>query len=347
MGRKRTPRKDDRLPPYVYRKPRLNAIEYRPYLGKGQFGASVYLKDQNGKQLKACATLNEITKAYHRALKDDADHGRSLSWLLKKYFKSPRFAKLSVRTKKDYEWYSEKICAMPGKDGSTFGDFPYKKITRKTIASLRDKLFDTPTQANRRLQFLSAVYSWAIEEEYAETNPCKGVSKFSLAPRDRYAEDTEYNIVLECAKDYPFLPIMMELAYLCRMRMSEIRTLPDNAPNDIGVSVKRTKKSESELTTWTPRLRKAVAAAQDLYPQATSKYLIHNEDGSQITENQFRNAWRRTINKALKRGLKERFTFHDIKARGVTNHPTQHSGHKSERMKSVYVRKAPKISATE
>lgn len=347
MGRKRTSKVDERLPPYVYRKVRLNAVEYRPYLGKGRFGASIYLKDTNGKQLKANATLNEITKAYHRALKDEGDSGRALSWLLKKYLKSPKFLKLSARTQKDYSWYTDKIVEMPGKDGSTFGDFPFQKITRKTISSFRDRLADTPTQANRRIQFLSAVFSWAIEEELLESNPCKGVSKFTLEARTRYAEDSEYNLVLECAKAYPFLAIMMEFAYLCRMRMSEIRTMPIDAPNDIGVSVKRSKKSESELTTWTPRLRKAVENARALFPEATSKYLIHNEDGSMVTENQFRNAWRRTIEKATKQGLKERFTFHDIKARGVTNHPTQHSGHKSERMKAVYVRKAPNVQATE
>lgn len=346
MGRNRL-KKDGRLPPYVYRKPRLNAIEYRPYLGKGKFGASVYLKDENGKQLHAQATLNEIVKAYHRTLKEDHEHGRALSWLFKKYFKSPRYMKLAARTKKDYTWYAEKIEAMPGKDGSTFGDYPFAKITRKTIAALRDKLADKPTQANRRLQFLSAVFSWAIEEEHMNENPCKGVSKFSLQSRDRYAETNEYQIVYDCAADYPFLPIMMELAYLCRARMSEIRKLPIDAPNDLGVYLQRSKKSESETTTWTPRLRKAVEAARELYPNAYSKYLIHNEDGSMITENQFRNAWRRTMDKALQRGLKERFTFHDLKARGVTNHPTQHSGHKSERMKSVYVRKAPKVTATE
>lgn len=347
MGRNRQTKRDERLPPYVYRKPRLNAVEYRVYLGRGRFGASVYLKDQDGKQLPANATLNEITKAYHRALKDDHDHGRALSWLFKKYFKSPKFMKLSVRTKKDYEWYAEKIEAMPGKDDSTFGDFPFDKITRKTIAALRDKLADKPTQANRRIQFLSAVFSWAIEEEHMNENPCKGVSKFSLQARDRYAEDNEYKIVYQCAENYPFLKIMMELAYLCRARMSEIRNLPIDAPNDIGLFLKRSKKSASETTTWTPRLRKAVDAAQALYPNARSRYLIHNVDGSMITENQFRSAWRRTMARALKSGLKKSFTFHDLKARGVTNHPTQHSGHKTERMKQVYVRKAPQVSATE
>lgn len=100
MGRKRATKNDDRLPPYVYRKKRLNAIEYRVYLGKGRFGASVYLKDQDGKQLRYNATLNEVTKAYQRTIKDEADYGKALSWLLKKYFKSPRFLKLAARTQK-------------------------------------------------------------------------------------------------------------------------------------------------------------------------------------------------------------------------------------------------------
>lgn len=346
MARPRSTRHDSRLPPYVYRKPRLNAVEYRQYLGKGKFGPSVYLKDEQGRNLAADATLNSIIKAYRLAITGEQQQGRSLSWLLGRYFKSPAFAKLSPRGQKDYRWYADKITAMPGVNGAVFGDYPYKQITRKTMAALRDRLCDKPTQANRRLQFLSAVFSWAIEEEHLEINPCKGVSRFSLAPRTRYASDNEYQLVYDCAGAYPWLQVMMELAYLCRARLGELRALPWSAVNDIGVFIERTKRSESETTTWTPRLRAAVDSARALEGPA-GHYLIHGPDGQQITENQFRNAWRRTMDKALAQGLKKRFTFHDLKARGVTNHPLQHSGHKSERMKSVYVRRAPQVQATE
>lgn len=346
MARPRSTRQDARLPPYVYRKPRLNAVEYRQYLGKGKFGPSVYLKDEQGRNLAADATLNSIIKAYRLAITGEQQQGRSLSWLLGRYFKSPAFAKLSPRGQKDYQWYADKITAMPGANGAVFGDYPYKQITRKTMAALRDRLSDKPTQANRRLQFLSAVFSWAIEEEHLEENPCKGVSRFSLKARTRYADDNEYQIVYDTAASYPWLQIMMELAYLCRARLGEIRALPPGAVNDIGVFISRTKKSESETTTWTPRLRQAIAQAEAL-PGPGRKFVVHNADGSQITENQFRNAWKRTMERALKQGLQERFTFHDLKARGVTNHPLQHSGHKSERMKSVYVRQAPRVQATE
>ncbi|GAA6153024.1 hypothetical protein [Pseudoteredinibacter isoporae] len=45
--------------------------------------------------------------------------------------------------------------------------------------------------------------------------------------------------------------------------------------------------------------------------------------------------------------LEKRFTFHDIKAMGISNHKDNHSGHKSERMISVYMRKIDEIDATE
>jgi len=81
--------------------------------------------------------------------------------------------------------------------------------------------------------------------------------------------------------------------------------------------------------------------------------------------------WKRIIDKAKKQGaqlseelkqealsfgvlpqengnitLGEHFTFHDIKAKGVSDHDTNHSGHKSRKMRGVYIRKGVKIKAT-
>ncbi len=53
-----------------------------------------------------------------------------------------------------------------------------------------------------------------------------------------------------------------------------------------------------------------------------------------------------TINKN-KKILVERFTFHDIKAKGVSDHGSHHSGHKSARMTDVYLRKLEEAKATD
>lgn len=44
--------------------------------------------------------------------------------------------------------------------------------------------------------------------------------------------------------------------------------------------------------------------------------------------------------------LEEPFTFHDLKAKGVTDHTEQWAGHKSEKARQVYIRKPREIDAT-
>lgn len=44
--------------------------------------------------------------------------------------------------------------------------------------------------------------------------------------------------------------------------------------------------------------------------------------------------------------LEESFTFHDLKAKGVTDHTEQWAGHKSEKARIVYIRKLREIDAT-
>ena len=77
-----------------------------------------------------------------------------------------------------------------------------------------------------------------------------------------------------------------------------------------------------------------------------SHYLIHNPSGEPIQQSAFTSAWRRVMDNALKNGLTERFTFHDIKAKGVSDHESKHSGHKSERMKHTYDRKISQVIST-
>lgn len=37
--------------------------------------------------------------------------------------------------------------------------------------------------------------------------------------------------------------------------------------------------------------------------------------------------------------LLEKFTFHDLKAKGVSDHTEHHSGHRSEKARQIYIRR--------
>ncbi len=53
--------------------------------------------------------------------------------------------------------------------------------------------------------------------------------------------------------------------------------------------------------------------------------------------------------KAMEKGLKERFTFHDLKAKGVTDfdgNKQEAAGHKSAQTAEVYNRKPGKTTST-
>ena len=126
----------------------------------------------------------------------------------------------------------------------------------------------------------------------------------------------------------------MELAYLLRARLSEVRALHETDVSDTHVTLDRVKGSEGELTALSERLRRAVkASGQD-------GYIAHR-----YSEHAFRSAWRRLQGKMDRAGI-ERFTFHDLKAKGISDHKDNFGGHRSMAMRRVYVRKLQEIPAT-
>lgn len=343
MGRGRGSRKDNALPEYVYRLKAKDRVVWREYLGKGRFGKSIRLKGENGEPLTASASHQAILAAYARQVVQ-ARPVQTLRWLLDLYLQSVKFRSLTPATQKGYRIHAESICSHAMRSGKTFGDVPLAKLSPPVWARYRDNRAETPIAANRELQFARAVFSWAVEQGHAEANPVKGVRLFKSQTRDRYIEDWEFDLVQKLANDRT--AVMMELAYLLRARRKEVLALRRENIGEDGVYLCRGKGSENEVTRWTPRLQDAVKAAQALHRDVISPWLIHDRQGQPIKASAQDTAWQRLMDKALANGLKERFTFHDIKAKGVTDHAEQWAGHKSERMREVYVRKPREIDAT-
>lgn len=291
---------------------------------------------------------------------------QSIKWLLDTYLKSDRVRKeLARNTVKGYAVYYNTLIGMPLKNGKTFGDMPFADVTPGAIRAYLDKRKEqgSPIGGNREIELLSASYAWAFERDLAERNPCKGVRHNSETSRTKYITDDEYNALLEEAKGTA-LAVACEIAYLCRARGVEAWNITlEDIDNEVGVFVKRTKGSLSEWTTWTPRLRRAIDSALALrfmihqqlkkakkpIPQ-TNKLLI-TRFGLPYTTHGINSAWRRVYAKLVLAGKAsndpaEKFSFHDIKAKGVSDHARHESGHKTEKAKAVYLRKTKEVEAT-
>lgn len=129
---------------------------------------------------------------------------------------------------------------------------------------------------------------------------------------------------------------MLEFAYLCLLRNSEVRNLKHSDIKDGHIRIIRGKDSKGELTRISPRLQSAIDSAKEINPSApipiSGAYLLHDAKGLKIQKNRFDSAWQRVMEKAAETGIEvdglwlkpeESFNFHDLKAKGVSDHTEQ------------------------
>lgn len=340
MGRKRKSRIDHNLPIGVYR--RSKYIEYRFINDEGN-NKSIYLRDDDGNHLRNGATISQINNAWRLVYTSNQNKGKTLSWLIHEYFKSNIYHSLSSKTQKGYQTFAKTIINKKTNKGN-FGDLLIKKIKPSTIAAYRDSRADAKISANREIQFLSSVFSWAVERDYMQSNPKLGVRLNPQKSRTRYVEDWEYDLVYKLAP--PQYKLLMELSYLCRARRGELTKMSHDSILKQGLFLKRSKGSDNEITAWSPRLSDVIEQCKNHNAYVESKYLIHDKKGDYYRDAALQTAWTRLKNKALNNGLSEPFTFHDIKAKGVTDHKNHEAGHKSARMRKVYVRRPDIVEST-
>ncbi|MEY8205963.1 MAG: hypothetical protein RPR40_12950 [Bermanella sp.] len=355
MPRKRSNPRDNWLPSRVYRG--KSQYEYRPKEG-GCIKLGKIARDSQGAPVETDKLKADVFAAHAKA-KAASVIREDMAWLLGLYMSSIQWQALSVGQQKQDIYRQKRI-------GPVFGKMLPKDITPGHIRQYMDALYaknNGGSPPNKDHGFLSRLFNWSIERNYLKINPCEKVTKFYEKPRDRYIEDWEYDLLYSIALESstPWLAPMMEIAYLCRMRDSEVRAMIEEEHiRDEGIFVVRGKHSKNEITAWSPRLKKAVSDAKllsnpDTPSRINNRPVFKSRSGGPIGANTRKSAWKRIRDIALKKGLviddiqvllKESFTFHDIKAKGITDHETKEGGHKSKKMEAVYDRKPSIIKAT-
>ncbi|MDD5271397.1 MAG: tyrosine-type recombinase/integrase [Methylovulum sp.] len=334
------PRKNaehNKLPKYVYI--RRGFYIYRPHLGNGKLG----------KDIKLCpvtAPLSELHKHYESLTCTNAPR-KTLDWLFGQYLTSKQHAAKSVKTRAEYEKNAKTLRNTTTKSGTLFGQIDVERITPGTIRKYIDAR-DKPVSANREVAFMSVCFSWAVERDLLKSNPCKEVRRNSEKPRTRYVTDEEYQRLYAMAAKYPHVQCAMEFAYLCRMRLCEVLDLKKSDIGTSGLHIRRRKGSRDNITTWTPRLEAVIKHCTSLpttHADIENPHLIRGQTGDKLTESGFQTLWQRLMVNAAENGL-ERFTFHDLKAKGVSDtegNKQEASGHRTAAMVDTYNRKLSEV----
>lgn len=337
VGKRNNPQ-DRRLPKYVYLS--KGRYVYRPRLNSRQLSKETVLCSDD-------ASLREIWEAYE-ALTAAQPRG-SLSWISEQYLASSEFGELAPRTQKDYRTYHRQLMQTKLADGRSFGDVSANKITPGTILTYRDRRAKTAAiRANREVAYLSIIFSWGRQRNYVKDNPARGIRKKKEKPRGRYVEDWEYEFVFDLADSPHYVRPAMELAYLMRLRKVEVLDLTKQDVRQDGIRARRRKGSREQMIGWSTRLANALRLA-DAPGNVASFYVIHNEHGQPIPISTFDTAWQRLMHKAVEKGLRERFTFHDLKAKGISDFEgdkQKAAGHRSAKVADAYNRKVETVDPT-
>lgn len=258
-----------------------------------------------------------------------------------------------------------------------FGKLQVNKLRNHNFQRLVDRIESagTPTKANKVLRYSRLVFRWALNRGIVNHNPAQGLEQAKERKRQRLPTDEAYAKLIAFARERsmrpartegsvpPYLWMIMELGYLCRLRGIETLTLTEAQGTPEGLHTNRRKRSRDNLVVWTPRLRAAWDAATvrretiidrhslPVQMRADQRYLFLAEHGEPLHKTSLDSTWQRFIQLAIATGIilpEERFSLHDLKRKGGTDT----AGNRAERqdalgvtdaMMKVYDKSVPRV----
>jgi site-specific recombinase XerC len=340
-------------------------------------------RDENGKQRRrnvapADATMAELHRIMDEMSNTDRD---TLNYLCQQFHESLKFKGLSSRTQDDYSYCRDVLVNQDTKMGKPLGDLAVRRFSPALVQRLVDKIAGegTPSKAAHVLRYLRRVLQWGRNRDYLDTNPALGIESPAERKQRRLPAVAMMETLIDRAKAFGrlhrnepnscpvYLSIVMELAYLCRLRGIEVVTLTDANELKEGVQTNRRKGSRDNIVRWTPRLRAAWDDAKayrtkiwtvrsfptPLHPER--RPLIVSSHGTALSKSGLDTAWQRFMTKAIEAGVlleEQRYGLHDLKRRGITDTPgnradkQQASGHRDESMLDIYDLSLPLVDAS-
>jgi len=307
-------KKDKHLPPCVYLK----------------HGA--YWLVRKGKWERLGADLPSALAEYGRRIDKAATGG--MADLIDKVFRE-HTPKLAQNTRTQYKRAAETLKRK-------LKEFAPDQVKGKHVAAIKQSMADQPPSANHALSFLRVVFTYAVEWQIVENNPCLGVKPYSLKKRTRYLTDAEFSAIYSEAG--PRLQIVMDLCYLTGQRISDVLALRMQHLGDEGIYFKAQKTENSTqvqfVVAWTPELKAVIERAKTLQGTVRSLSLLRGRSNKPPTYRTVVGQWWQ----ACEAAKVEDANLHDLRAKSLTDAKRQGkdatalAGHADERMTERYIR---------
>jgi len=212
---------------------------------------------------------------------------------------------------------------------------------------------DAPVRANREVSFLQAAFNWARDQGIVRDNPCAKVQRNEEESRTRFVTDAELEAFIKSCQSSEAgqrMALTARISYLTGKAQAQVLRLHKTQITDAGILFGKRKRGAATLVEWTPILRATVNECLTLPSTITSMYLIYNRHGQPYTSQGFKAMWQRLMKAYIALG-NEHFTFHDLRAKAVTDliedgrKASELTGHRTEAIPAkVYDRRGVRKS---
>lgn len=257
-GRKRKP--NPKIPAHINQSQLPNNC-YFEIKGRGHW-YTTYKDERNKQRRKRIAGSGATLSELHRIIEEWSGIERdTFRWMCDQYFLSDRYLGLVKSTQKEYQKYFQKLYEIETKVNKPLPDIPLKRWDSFIVQKLVDKISRErgPTAAKHTHSFIRLVFTWGKNRGLCRVNPALGIELPKERKKQTLPTQEAYDRLLAHAKltathklkvqgsTAYYIPLMMELEYLCKMRGVECRNLTDVHILDEGLYIDRRKGSRDTI----------------------------------------------------------------------------------------------------
>ena len=214
--------------------------------------------------------------------------------------------------------------------------------------NVQDYIYQRIKTSKRRAKMeyttMSQIYRWGIRFGYVSSNPAVDLYTPPERPRDRYVTHEDLQTFCELNPDWG--GPMALFGYAVGQRLGDILALRYH-PNVLIFRTQKTgKRARINMTPYLSDLIRQINPGIE-----EGDLIIQNARGEEYDRHSFGHRWRRCMDRFVKEGG-ERFTFHDLKAKFVTDSqtlgldPVKQALHDNPRTTKVYLRNRETIEVT-
>ena len=228
------------LPPYCY--------------PKGAKGYVYFVRRGTCQRIKSAPGTADFAAEYALLLRGKAAPSKtSFKHLIEAYRKSPEWAKLAGNTRKSYERSMDYILTHAG-------GVDVRTFRHRHVIDMRNALAATPTTANRRIGFLSALLKWGVKADFCTTNVAAKTDALAATGRVRGPWPQDMVDAFRAAATGR-TALLFDLLTETGQRVNDVLSMRWSDLDADGISLTQAKTKHALYIPMTDRLRRSLADA--------------------------------------------------------------------------------------